>query len=150
MSDGRSHMDNHVIWRLCLLALAVGPVSLGGCSDRSARQGIDGTVTLDGKPLEKGQISFRPQQGTASPSAGGTILDGKFSISPERGLSPGKFRVEITASRPGNELGRDLLTGKMVAVEEQYLPARYNVQSQLEATVEAGGPNRLQFAITSK
>jgi hypothetical protein len=134
----------------CLLIMAIVSVLFAGCGHRSGRQGIEGTVTLDGKPLETGQIAFRPQQGTASPSGGADVRGGRFSIAPERGLLPGKFRVEITASRPGQEKVRDHFTGKLVTVEEQYLSARYNQQSQLEATVEASGPSRFEFVLTSK
>jgi len=63
---------------------------------------------------------------TASPIAGGSIASGKFSIAPQRGLMPGKFRVEITASRPGDKKARAPITGEMVTIEEQYLPAKYN------------------------
>jgi hypothetical protein len=135
---------------LCLLTLLSGLALFGGCNDKSGRQGITGTVTLDGKPLEKAQISFRPQAGTASPSAGGNILNGKFTIAPERGLLPGKFRVEITASHHTGKTAPAPITGKMIPIEEQYLPAKYNEQSHLEATVQSGGPNRFDFPVTSK
>ena len=150
MSGKRFYPDSRPTVQLCLLAIALASAFFSGCGDRSGRQAIEGTVSLDGKPLEKGQISFRPQQGTASPSAGGNIAGGKFSIAPERGLLPGKFRVEITASRPTGEKAVAPITGKMVTIEEQYLPAKYNEQSQLEASVGSGGPNRFEFAITSK
>jgi hypothetical protein len=151
MSDTKTCLNGYTRLWLYLLALALAPGFLSGCNSRSGRQGIEGTVTLDGRPLEKGQVSFRPQQGTASPSAGGEILDGRFSIVPERGLHSGKFHVEITASRPSNQKTLGLFTGGITAeIEEQYIPAKYNRQSQLEATVESNGPNRFEFAITSK
>ena len=56
------------LW-FCLLTVAPGSALFSGCG-RSGREAIEGTVTLDGKPLEKGYITFRPQSGTASPSAG--------------------------------------------------------------------------------
>jgi hypothetical protein len=135
---------------LCLLALTLAAVLLGGCGDRSGRQGIDGTVSLDGKPLEKAQISFRPQSGTTSPSAGANVVSGKFSIAPEQGLLPGKFRVEITASRLSGKKAPAPLTGEMITIEEQYLPAKYNQQSQLEAVVGANGLNHFDFSLTSR
>jgi hypothetical protein len=150
MNGKRCRPSRHAAKWLCLPVLAMIAVTFSGCGNRSGRQGIEGTVELDGKPLEKGQISFRPQQGTASPSAGGEIRGGRFSIAPERGLLPGKYRVEITASRPGTQKLPAPFTGQMTAIEEQYLPVKYNEQSRLEATVEAGGPNRLEFALTLK
>ena len=66
----------------------------------------------------------------------------------QRGLLPGKFRVEITALRPTGKQFRDLV-GNMVTLEEQYIPAKYNAESKLEAEIGADGPRHLEFAITS-
>ena len=51
-----------------------------GCGGAGGRQSIEGTVTLDGKPLEKGQITFVPQSGTQGPTAGAEIIAGRFAI----------------------------------------------------------------------
>ncbi len=133
-----------------IIIIAVGIPLLFGCSGGSDRKAVEGTVTLDGKPLEKGYVSFRPQQGTKSPSGGANVVNGEFSIDPERGLLPGKFRVEITASRPTGRQIPDRLTGKMMPFEEQYIPAKYNNESKLETEIGADEPRRLEFAITSK
>jgi hypothetical protein len=136
------------LW-LCLLAVAFCSMALVGCGGQG-REALEGTVTLDGKPLEKGYITFRPQPGTASPSAGADIADGKFSVASKGGVLPGKFRVEITASRTTDKKIRDRLTGNMVSLEEQYIPAKYNNASKLEAEIGASGRQRLDFAITSR
>ena len=136
------------LW-LFLLTLASGSVFFSGCGS-SGRQGIEGIVTLDGKPFEKGYVMLRPQSGTASPSAGGDIVKGKFSIVPKGGLLPGKFRVEITASRLTDKKVMDPMRGKMVTLEEQIIPAKYNSQSELQAKVAAEGRNQFEFALTSK
>ena len=136
------------LW-LCLLTVAFGSVFFGGCNS-SGQLGIEGTVTLDGKPLEKGNVSFRPQSGTASPSAGAEIVGGKFSIASKGGLLPGKFRVEITAMRLTDKERLDHFSGKTVTISEQYIPAKYNTESTLEAVVESGGSNHFEFTLTSK
>jgi len=140
--------SNKLGLRFCLMALG-GLAFLSGCGS-SGRDGIAGTVTLDGKPLEKGYVTFRPQSGTASPSAGANVTDGRFSVAAEGGLLPGKFRVEITASRLTNKRAVDPFSGKMVTLEEQYIPAKYNSESKLEAEVRSSGPNRADFALTSR
>ena len=90
-----------------------------------------------------------PQAGTTSPSAGANISVGRFSISAEKGLLPGEFRVEITAKRKtGQQVLRES-AGGMVDQYEQYLPARYNRDSQLTATVQEGA-NQLEFKLTSQ
>lgn len=127
----------------CLMILA-------GCGKDSRRRGIDGTVTLDGAPLALGYISFRPKLGSPGPTAGAEIIDGKYSIAPQGGTFVGKFRVEITASRPSGNKVPDRFTGKLVEGYVQYLPTRYNDQSKLTAEVQAEGKNQFEFTLESK
>ena len=122
---------------------------LTGCpDDAGGRYGVEGTVTLDGSPLPKGSISIRPQPGTRGPTAGGTITDGRFSILPEESLLPGSYRVEIRASRKTGKQKKDLTFGTMVDEIKQYLPAKYNTQSELKAEVKADGDNVLTYELS--
>jgi hypothetical protein len=133
---------------LALLPAIFGPVFVGGCG-HSGRQAIEGNVTLQGVPLDKGFIAFRPLPGTNSPGAGGNVAAGKFSIAGEKGLMPGKFRVEITAIRKTDKKVQDPILG-LVPLEEQYIPAKYNDSSQLEIDVPAGGGTITKdFALTN-
>jgi hypothetical protein len=122
---------------------------LGGCGKDSLRQAIDGTVTLDGAPLAKGYISFRPEVGSPGPTAGAEVVDGKYSISTEGGTFAGKFRVEITASRRSGKKIPDRFTGELVDEYAQYLPERYNTQSELTAEVKGEGENQFEFTLDS-
>jgi hypothetical protein len=134
-----------------ILTLIVGWTSQTGCSKSSGRQGISGKVSIAGKPLPKGNITFRPLAGTASPSAGAAIVDGQYSIDAAQGVMPGKFRIEITSSRPGKQKVAAPITGELVAVEEQFLPAKYNTQSQLELEVVAGNAKtQKDFELTNE
>ena len=133
------------LWRpWCLLAL----VCLG-CGSGS-RQAIEGTVTLDGQPLANGEITFIPEEGTKGPTAGAEIVDGKFAIPTARGTFAGKFRVEITASRVGNQKVVGHLRGETGYAYEQFIPSKYNNASQLKADVNADAENHFDFAVTSK
>lgn len=123
---------------------------VSGCGGAGGRQAIEGTVTLDGVPLEKGQITFVPQGDTKGPTAGAEIVGGKFTIAAAGGPFAGKFRVEITASRPGGMKVPDRMTGKLVDGYEQFIPTRYNAESQLSADVKAGVENRFEFAVNLK
>jgi hypothetical protein len=100
--------------------------------------------------LEKGQITFVPQAGTAGPTAGAEIAAGKFAILASGGPFAGKFRVEITASRPGSQKVTDRFTGKLVDAYEQFIPKKYNTESQLDADVKAGITNRFEFVLKSQ
>lgn len=139
--------DYRLAW---LPVVACCVLVLSGCGGAKERYAIKGTVTLDGKPLEKGQVCFVPLQGTKGPTAGAEIVDGKFSIPNEGGTFLGKFRVEVTASRPTKKKMPDPITGRPAEVYEQFIPEKYNKRSELEAEVQANGPNDFEFSVTSK
>ena len=124
-------------------------VTLCGCGG-DGREAIQGTVTFDGQPLAAGQISFLPEPGTKGPTAGAAIKDGAFTIASHDGTFAGKFRVEITATRPSNRKAMNHETGQMVNVPQQYIPAKYNKQSQLTADVKSGEANQFKFELTSR
>ena len=111
---------------------------------------LEGTVSLDGRPLQKGAIQFNPLPGTPGPTAGGEIADGRFAILPSGGPFAGKFSVQITAAGSTGRKVLDLFSKRMIDEYVQYLPARYNSRSQLQAEVTAAGPNRFDFALTSE
>jgi hypothetical protein len=141
------HMTHQKTWlvvsAICLLALI-------GCSRSSGRQGIEGVVTLDGKPLETGSITFVPQPGTKGPTAGGTISQGRFAVSPAGGTFAGTFRVEITAARKTGRKVADPRLGEMIDETEQAIPVEYNRDSHLTAEVTEQGSNRFEFALQSR
>ena len=87
--------------------------------------------------------------GTKGPTAGAAIEDGKYLVDAQGGTFIGKFRVEITASRKAGRQIRDLTIGRMVDEYEQYLPARYNEQSELTVDVTEAGPNNFPFRLES-
>ena len=125
-------------------------LALNGCSDHAGgRLAVQGTVTLDGQPLTRGSISFRPVAGTSGPTAGAKIVDGRFSIPSGKSVFAGKYRVEITATRKTGRQVKDPTFGTTVDQVAQYLSDRYNRSSELVAEVKPGGPNDLKFDLTS-
>ena len=132
--------------------LGFGLLILLGCSQSGGRQSLEGTVTLDGVPVAEGSIVFLPQAGTKSPTCGGTISEGQFSIAPAGGAACGTFRVEITALRNTGRKVTSFYMGQSIEKDEseQYIPARYNSQSELTAPVTEQGPNRFEFALKSE
>ena len=134
------------LWAATGCALAL----LAGCGG-SERLAIEGTVTLDGTPLPSGNIILTPQTDTASPTAGGPITDGKFSIAATGGVLPGRFSVEITSYRQSasKQKIRTINGDIFDYVGEQIIPARYSSQSELRAEVKPDGPNQFIFELTS-
>lgn len=115
-----------------------------GCGPREAALvSVRGVVTLDGKPLPDGQISFITLGKVPNVIP---IMDGRF----EGEVPPGAKRVEIAAYCPAeippDQLGGAPITGAMM---KNYLPVRYHAQSTLTATI-GDAPMDLQFSLTLK
>lgn len=123
-----------------LVSLGVGLACLVtlGCSG-DGKYPVSGTVTWEGEPIpadQNGHITFMPTDASVGPDAGPIGPDGTYSFR----SSPGEKRVEILISRP---------TGKVIesmgmSAEEQYIPRKYNEETELVVTVEAES-NTLDF-----
>lgn len=131
--------------RIAVAAVIVWLLAGGfGCS----RQTIQGTVTLDDRPLAQGYINFRPMPGAKGPPVGGPIDQGKYLLQPNSALE-GDFRVEITMVGKTGAKTRDD-RGHQIDIEGQVLPARYNTESKLQAQIKPGRRNEFPFSVTSK
>lgn len=123
-----------------------------GTNDPLGRRAVNGTVTLDGTSLASGTISFQPtEQGTTS--SGAAISDGKYSISRDKGLPKGKYRVVINAIKPGT--GMTLPAGKMPGEEVgtppvEWIPPEWNSKSQQIVEVPPSGAVNFTHEISSK
>ena len=142
--------------RISLLPLLVVCVLAVGCSkDSIERVSVSGHVTYDGKPLPWGQIRFIPTGEHAGPVWSALVRDGKYSTE-GKGVPTGTLRVEITALRglkTGGvpNLGPDSNPEEASEPLEQYLPAKYHLQSELSFAIPAGsGPVEQDFLLTSK
>src|SRR5437868_15173667 len=77
-------------WAVGLMALIAGC----GPANPLGRKALSGTVTLDGKPLERGAIEFHPLE-EGGVQSGALISGGHYSIPAHQGATPGKYRVAI-------------------------------------------------------
>lgn len=131
----------------CLLALGC-MVGLAGCDGKvsqSKRVPVKGKVTLDGKPLSTGHISFDPQNG--EPPATFDILDGNFE-----GLAAvGKNKVMITSIKKISMKEKTGIDGPGYdeLSEVNTLPPRYNEKSEITREVTEEGPNEFNFETKS-
>jgi hypothetical protein len=69
-----------------------------GCGKGSLTK-MEGTVTLDDKPLSGALIQFVPEDGTGSPATATTGTDGSFRLTTRStgdGALPGDYRVMVT------------------------------------------------------
>jgi hypothetical protein len=153
--------------------VVIGLAALG-CSNNSAedthlRQPVAGLVLVDGRAMPRGSILFFPAHHPvwgATVSAGDVIHDGRFSIPWEKGLSPGYYRIAISAegkhrrpSEPKTEASKtkDSKTDlpkieppKTELTRDEMIPIRFNVETELEVEVKEGGIQNLKIEIDSK
>ena len=145
--DGSSFARSHVGLAGVLLVAMVA----AGCSRVPRRLALEGRVTVDGVPLESGAMAWIPTEQTGGPTCGGSITAGRFSIPAPEGARVGEYRVEITASRPGDRADSMSLDGLSMGYPMiQYLPARYNAKSELVAIVRSSGKNVYTFELTTE
>ena len=120
------------------LVFLVMLLSSTGCNQGIPRAEVHGKVTLDGKPIPNGNIRFVP---TSGPVWSARIKDGNYATAGTKGVPVGKLRVEIQAFRtPANLRARsaaDAANADGVA-QEQYLPAKFNLESKMEMDIEPG------------
>lgn len=129
---------------ICMAGALLLPAGCGG----SPRVAVEGTVSVNGRPLEEGAITLIPLAGTPGASAGARIVKGRFSMPAAKGPMPGRFRVEITAAGPtGRMVESDEVPPRMVPEFGQILPAKFNSKSELTAELPAGGRAKLDFSL---
>jgi hypothetical protein len=120
-------------------------LAVPGCSGSSGRLAVSGKVTLDGKPLDSGMISFRPAAGTSANSSGGQITDGSYVLPAQKGLKPGKYLVTVQAFRKTGKMVDDPQMGRIPDME----PVKFKEAGSLKATVEERGSNTFDFHLTT-
>jgi hypothetical protein len=120
-------------WALCLGLVGCGS---GEGQPVAKRVKVQGMVTLDGAPLAAGSIGFIAP-GETDPAE---IVDGKFTAE----VREGEKRVEIRAYKNG---APDTLNPGTF-MQENFLPARYNDQSELKANITPQ-PTELKFELRS-
>ncbi len=147
---GTGMIRSHYLATLVLLAMTVSLVGCGG-GDGLDRQAVTGTVTLDGQPLATGLITFDPASATAETSTATEIVDGTYTFSSQNGPVPGDYRVVINSSGgesiepPAGQAPGDTF----LPPPEEKVPAKYNSNTTLTATVESGSDEPINFELTS-
>lgn len=159
--------------RFFLYALAAGlACGLAGCDGGTKAvtyANVSGTVTLNGKPLEKGTITFTTN---GRPPSQADIVDGKFSGQAIAG--PNKVEISVrkkpTAPKAMNPQAKASMEAQLKGYAEhgppgggggggvpsdynpevETLPAEWNSASKHVREIAAGAPNELSFDIIVK
>jgi hypothetical protein len=140
--------------RLFLNKSAIGLISclalccLVGCGSEFGAT-AEGVVTLDGKPISPGLITFAPEGPSEVPAVSDLDPNGRFVLTTNKkpGVKPGKYRVAIQAFRPPDvPEGQRTMKPSEKLVPEKYFDVN---TSGLEFTV-APGTNTIPVELTSK
>lgn len=120
-----------------------------GCSEAGpARQPVAGTITLDGKPLAAGTITFAPLDGATAATA--PILDGAYRLGRAEGPTPGRYQVAISAVQPtGKRIAHPDFPGETIDEVRDLVPPRYNAQTELAVEITPDGEQTLPFRLST-
>lgn len=134
-----------------LIKYCIGLVSVfvlcfsSGCGPEPVVGEIFGTISLDGKPIDKGSISFAPANGQG-PSGGGEIKDGKYKCD----AALGECKVEIRSPKVvGKRKLYDTPESPVQEVFEEVLPQKYNEATELRVEIKKG-KNEKNWDLPSK
>lgn len=110
---------------------------LVGCGSHSSTAHISGQVSMDGVPVEMGQIFFESIEGNSEIGVG-IIENGKFEVV----CPPGNYKVLITGTRkiPGAPPISNI-PGEEIEAREPIVPKKYNSETTLQKEVAAGEHN---------
>lgn len=118
-------------------------VAAGGCGGDMIN--VRGQVTLDGKPLDKGNIAFIPAPDLPSPAAGGDIIAGQYQL--PQPIKRGNYTVEIRSMQKTGKRFKGLYGEQ--DEEVQIIPETYNKKSKLRFT-PSDDPQHANFTLTTK
>jgi hypothetical protein len=105
-----------------------------GCGEIKMGE-VSGTITYDGKLVEQGSIAFIPVDGSGQ-TAGSSIKDGKYLA---QKVWVGMTKVRIMGAKvTGQKRMIDDPNSPLVTTSAEYLPAKYNKETELTYEVRPG------------
>ena len=134
------------VLRLSCLVFILASIGCGGGPSGV----VEGTVTLDGEPLEHGAISLKSSTGDAN-TVGDVIEGGKFKIEE---VPEGSFVAYVTASKKGagggpNASSRDGENGGNDDPEFERFIAVKNAEGNNKKVEIKSGKNEITIALTT-
>jgi hypothetical protein len=137
--DGRATRNERGSLVRCMLVLGSLAFSLGCNKGESNRAEVTGSVLVDGNPAATGAISFMPVDGK-SPTSGGKIVAGKYSVEVPFGTSKVAIRVPKVV---GQRKLYDTPDSPVQPLMEETLPPEFNDRTELTLDVKPGVNERV-------
>jgi len=134
-------MPRTLLLPFCLLAL------FPACSSPHPSS-IYGKVTLDGHPVDNGNIAFLPASGSGRKGAA-PIEQGVYTIPATEQFLSGSYRVEISWRKPTGKKIPSADPGMTIDETAEAIPERYNTASTLTADIGTGAVEK-DFTLSSK
>ncbi|WP_437223786.1 hypothetical protein SH661x_003355 [Planctomicrobium sp. SH661] len=90
-------MHKHAYILLLVAGLAFSTFGCSRPAGGPTRFAVNGTVTIDGKPVDHGTLTFEPniKQGNDGPPTGCPVKDGKFTVAAGHGSVGGAYVVRL-------------------------------------------------------
>jgi hypothetical protein len=107
---------------------------------------VEGTVTMDGKPLPNAAVVFIPENGR--PAGATTDEQGHYVLnftSGRKGAIPGKNTIRITTLRDADTKE----DGTPIPASPETIPMKYNAATELTFDVKDGERNVANFDLKS-
>jgi hypothetical protein len=136
--------------RFLIFAAALALITACNSAPAPPKRGkIDGTVTLNGKPVASGWIRFMAIDPNGT-NVAAPVKDGAFDVSAEQGPTKGKYRVEFSVpSATKRRVPDDDNPGKFIEEAPETLPRRYTVESTITTDYDPDHPQPLSFQLTT-
>ena len=116
----------------CTMMLAIAALVATGCGPSTPV--VEGTVSLDGVPIDAGTIELLPADGKG-PTAGTGIIAGRYRTEAPEGVK--KVRIR-SPQKDGTKILDPGGSGQMVDRRVEAIPDRYNEKTDLEVTIKPG------------
>ncbi len=146
-----------------LVVLVLGSLLVGCGRSGKGTVPVKGTLTIDGQPADKIQITFAPLE-KSLPTASGNVINGSFEllsgVEGDPGAVPGKYKVVLRAEGPALEDAmKAMMAGKggrapggppEAAGQKPPFPEKYSSASTSDKEVEVTrGSNNIKIEISS-
>lgn len=134
-----------------LLGIVCSLLLIGGCGgDSLNRAEISGKVTLDGKPVDTGMVTFMPKNTENAVVVGAKIVNGEYRLKRTEGPAVGTYSVRVSSVQSTGKMVKDqAIEGHTYEEYTETIPKPYSGMESPLTTEVNPGKNTADFDIKS-